>query len=516
MVRAHHRFRGEEPVFKRALISVSDKTHLEKLGKFLSDQGCEIVSTGGSAKALKAAGLSVVEVSELTGFPEVMDGRVKTLHPKIHMGLLARKDHEEDLKTLKDLGGVLFDLVVVNLYPFEETLKKSVPLKDQVEQIDIGGPTLLRAACKSYERITVLSSPAQYELIFKGAPDEGQRRRLAAEAFSHVSAYDSLVARFLCAEPLQETSISGRLVKELRYGENPHQSAKWYARLGAEEGWQDAEILQGKELSYNNLLDLDAAQACLSSLPASSCVVVKHNNPCGAAQGKNLLEAVHAALEADPLSCFGGIVAVNEAMDEAVALRLSELFLECVVAPEISEGARKIFAKKKNQRVLVSKGFSAEAQTSSKFISLWGGFLVQDQDAPSEWNEKWAVIGDAPSEETKRDLIFAWKICAYLKSNAIALVSGGKTLGLGMGQVSRVDAVAQALERKARFHAGVVGTVAASDAFFPFPDSIEKFADAGVKWVIQPGGSISDEKVITRARELGINMVLTGTRHFRH
>ncbi len=500
-------------MFKRALISVSDKTDLEKLGRFLSEQGTEIVSTGGSAKFLSSLGIKVLEVSELTGFPEVMDGRVKTLHPKIHMGLLARKDNQADLQTLSEQDGVLFDLVVVNLYPFEETLKKSVSLSEQVEQIDIGGPTLLRAASKSFERITVLSHPRQYEMIFKDKLTLEDRRRLAGEAFSHVSSYDSLVARFLADDFGSETSFGGRLVRELRYGENPHQKAWWYSRVGSESGWHEAKVLQGKELSYNNLLDLDAAQACLNSLNKTACVVVKHNNPCGVAIGENLFQAVDHAINADPLSCFGGIVAVNRKIDLEVAKRLSELFLECIVAPEISEEALEIFRKKKNQRMLITEG---KTSTQEKFISIQGGFLVQTQDQCEAWSSDWTVHGEAPSQKIQSDLSLAWKVCASLKSNAIALVSDGQTRGLGMGQVSRVDAVEQAIHRLRKFHPDASNVVAASDAFFPFPDSIEILAEAGIKWVIQPGGSVKDSEVIARAKELGVQMVMTGRRHFRH
>lgn len=500
-------------MYKRALVSVSDKNHLESLAKILSKMGTEVVSTGGSAQALKALGLNVIEVSELTGFPEVMDGRVKTLHPKIHMGLLARQDHQKDIATLNEHNGILFDLVVVNLYPFEETLKKSASLKEQIENIDIGGPTLLRAASKSYDRITVLSHPDQYSLIEEGEVSVEQRRKLAAVAFSHVSSYDSLVAKFLSEEMKNETSVAGRKVKELRYGENPHQKAWWYSQVGSVEGWHRAEVLQGKELSYNNLLDLDAAQTCLSMLGELSCVVVKHNNPCGVARGKSIYEAIDLALKADPLSCFGGIVAVNSKIDRKEAERLSELFLECVVAPEVSEEAMAVFKKKKNQRVLISPRLTS--QNSQKFISIWGGVLFQTQDQCAPW-EDWKVVGEPLSEEMKAEVAFSWTVCANLKSNAIALTSGMQTIGLGMGQVSRVDAVEQAIQRFKKFHPESKNIVAASDAFFPFSDSVEMLAEAGVRYVIQPGGSIKDEEVLHRAQELGVTTILTGRRHFRH
>tara|TARA_B100000609_G_C17222693_1_gene441596 strand:+ start:259 stop:1728 length:1470 start_codon:yes stop_codon:yes gene_type:complete len=489
---------------------------LEELGKHLAAQGTEIVSTGGSAKFLKNLGLKVKEVSELTGFPEVMDGRVKTLHPKIHMGLLARENNKEDQQTLSEMEGVLFDLVVVNLYPFEATLKSGASDEDQVEQIDIGGPTLLRAASKSFERIAVLSSPEQYDLVLNGTPDLKTRRWLAAQAFTHVSGYDALVSEFLDASEKKERSLSGRLVKELRYGENPHQQARWYSQVGSTSGWHEATVTQGKELSYNNLLDLDAAQSCLSLLPENSCVVVKHNNPCGVATGSSPLDATEKALAADPVSCFGGIVAVNGNVDRALAEKLNSLFLECVVCPSMTEEAREVFQKKKNQRVLLIKDADQFQAQKKRFISLWGGFLIQDQDVPDAWSSEWKVLGEAPTEAIKKDLAFIWKVCSQLKSNAIAIASDLQTRGLGMGQVNRVDAVEQALHRVQKFHPESKNLVAASDAFFPFPDSIELLAKSGVRWVIQPGGSIKDNEVIQKAQELGVNLILTGKRHFRH
>lgn len=511
-------------MFQRALISVSDKSKLIELGRFLQEQNTEIISTGGSAKTLQNAGIKVKEVSELTGFPEIMDGRVKTLHPKIHMGLLARHGHPEDQETLKELGGVLFDLVVVNLYPFEETLKKSVPFMEQVEQIDIGGPSMVRAACKSFDRITVLTNPNQYDAILGGQrPDLETRKHLAAEAFAHTSTYDALVSEFMFgnfekdqSHIHSETAIAGRKFMELRYGENPHQRAWWYTKLGAKSGWQNAEVVQGKELSYNNILDLDAAQNCLSHLQGPACVVVKHNNPCGVATAKTLLEATTKALAADPVSCFGGIVALNQRLEKDVAEKLSEVFLECVVAPEISEEALQIFRKKKNQRILIAPDQKKFMDGKPRFLSVWGGFLIQDPDQPSAWSDEWKVIGAQPPAGIKKDLELAWAVCASLKSNAIALASQGQTRGLGMGQVSRVDSVEQAIARLKKFHPQSKDVVAASDAFFPFADSIELLAAAGVKYVIQPGGSIKDEEVIQRAGELGVTVILTGKRHFRH
>lgn len=502
-------------MFRRALISVSNKDRLKELAQFLAQQGTEIVSTGGSAQALREAGIAVIDVSEMTGFPEVMDGRVKTLHPNVHMALLARKDNVSDQEVLKKFNVQLFDLVVVNLYPFEKALLQNANDQDQIEKIDVGGPTMLRAAAKSFDRITVLSDPKQYDLILSGQEISLEvRRRLAAEVFAHVSSYDSMVSQFLDPNVKDSFSLGGSLFSKLRYGENPHQQGWWYQQTGAKSGWHKSEILQGKELSYNNLLDLDAAQNCLKDLKGRpSCVVVKHNNPCGAAQAENIFCAVDEALKADPISCFGGIVAVNGEVDERVAERLGEQFLECIVAPAYTSGALNLLKKKKNQRVL---RLSFESQPGLKISSIEGGFLVQPKDQVQSWNKDWKVLGAPLTEAQRADLSLAWQVCAHLKSNAITLVAGGKTVGLGMGQVSRVDSVEQSIGRWKKYHPTVTGVVAASDAFFPFPDSIELLAAQGVKAIIQPGGSIKDEDIFRRAQELGVTLVITGQRHFRH
>lgn len=504
------------PPFRRALVSVSDKTGLVDFLKPLVEQGLSIVSTGGTAKTLKDAGYPVMEVQELTGFPEVMDGRVKTLHPRIHMALLARSNKPEDLELLKKENLEPFDLVIVNLYPFENALKKSSSLQDQVEMIDIGGPTLLRAAAKSFERLTVVCDPSDYQpLLEKKETTLEDRRRLAAKVFAHVSAYDSMVAGYLNPQPGSDYSLGGHLVQKLRYGENPHQQGIWYRRAGAPNGWHQARILQGKELSYNNLLDLEAARLALVEFDRPCFVGIKHNNPCGVAMDENLSAAVERGLKADPVSIFGGIVAVNRALDESCAKALTGLFLECVVAPEITDGAMEIFKKKKNLRVLVWPELARKSR-EWKVQSLSGGFLLQEADEISSWSEDWKCLSEIrPPRSVQLDLEMAWKVSGALKSNAIAIIENDQTLGLGMGQVNRVDAVEQAIERMHKFHQPKT-PVLASDAFFPFADSLERIAQAGIRWVIQPGGSINDKDVFTKAEELGVHMILTGRRHFRH
>lgn len=507
-------------MFKQALVSVSDKTGLIEFLQPFVDQGLRIVSTGGTARHLREHGFKVIDVSEQTGFPEVMDGRVKTLHPMIHMALLARDHVGEDFKTLKKYNLEPFDLVVGNLYAFEDALKKDLKERDLIEYIDVGGPSFLRAAAKSYERITVVCRPDDYNWIAEknGKLTNEERRHLAAKVFAHVSAYDSMIASELGAElGFSELSWGGEKVLDLRYGENPQQKAGWYRRRGARSGLHSAQILQGKALSYNNLLDLEASCSAVRMFAHQpACVAVKHNNPCGVAVGNSAAEAVNKALAADPVSVFGGIVAVNRPVDEEAAHSLQKLFLECVVAPEYSPGALRIFAEKKNLRVLTWPELM-NTEKSPMVVSVAGGFLVQTKDeVEAEWSSTWEVVGENPSESVRRDLLFTWQVCAQLKSNAIAIGEGGSTLGLGMGQVNRVDAVEQAIARMQKFHPQHKNPVLSSDAFFPFPDSIERISAAGIRWVIQPGGSIKDEEVKSRARDLGVNMILTSCRHFRH
>lgn len=501
--------------FHRALISVSDKTGLVDFLKPMAKQGLSIVSTGGTAKLLKQESFDVTEVEQLTGFPEVMDGRVKTLHPRVYMPILGRPGVREDDDLLKKEKLQPFDLVIVNLYPFEQQLEKDLNLKEMIEFIDIGGPSLLRASAKNFEKITVVCDPSDYQKIQVAADvDFEMRRKLAAKAFYHVSSYDAMIGGYLNPDPEREYSIGGALVQRLRYGENPHQTATWYRTKGRKIGWHQARILQGKELSYNNLLDLEAARNTALEFSGPAAVAVKHNNPCGAATAKTVTEAVAKCLKADPVSVFGGIVAVNGEIDDKAASALSEIFLECVVATAFSPAARETLQKKKNLRLLEWPTMMTQEE-NWKLQQVQGGFLLQSFDQVSSWVENWQCLGEKPTAQVKDDLEMAWWICAHLKSNAIAIVEDGATVGLGMGQVNRVDAVEQALQRMRKFHK-VKAACLASDAFFPFADSLDLIAEAGIRWVIQPGGSIKDQDVFASASKYGINMILTGQRHFRH
>ena len=501
--------------FKNALVSVSDKTGLVEFLKPLQAQGLRIVSTGGTGKTLRDAGLKVVDVSEQTGFPEVMDGRVKTLHPRVHMALLARPGHPQDQTILDEEKLEAFDLVIVNLYPFEQSLDSGAGQEELIENIDIGGPSLLRAASKNFERVTVVVDPADYATLGQVPPAE-RRRQLAAKAFAHVSSYDAMISHTLAPQILfPNFPLGGTLQQSLRYGENPHQKAEWYKRRGARTGWQHAKILQGKELSYNNLLDLEAALGLLRELDGPSMVAVKHNSPCGAASTASLPEAVERGLGSDPVSVFGGIVALNETVTAVESALLAEVFLECVVAPKFDAGALAILSKKKNLRLLEWPEL-LKRDDFHQIKTVQGGFLLQAPDVIQKWNTQWKVLGAPPSAEIRAELSFAWAVSAHLKSNAIAITGGRQTLGLGMGQVNRVDSVELAIQRMRKFHPDVSTAVLASDAFFPFPDSIELIHGAGIQWIIQPGGSMRDEDVFNRAKELGLSMVLTGQRHFRH
>lgn len=502
--------------FKQALVSVSEKSGLVEFLRPLAAEGLKIISTGGTAEHLRRAGFEVIEISTYTGFPEVMDGRVKTLHPNVHMSLLSRVANAEDQKLLKQHRLEPIDLLIVNLYPFEKALSDGVSDDQQIEQIDIGGPSLLRGASKNFSRVTVLCHPQDYALCADGSSDLQTRRSLAAKAFAHVSSYDAMIATYLGADiGYPEWSLGGSLHSPLRYGENPQQQAAWYRTRGAKHGLHTTEIIQGKALSYNNLLDLDAAMQTVRLFTEPACVAVKHNNPCGVAVAPTCADAVTLALGSDPVSVFGGIIACNNALTEESAIVLSELFLECIIAPEFTSGALKVFSKKKNLRLLSWPGMK-EWQPTMSVRSIAGGFLLQQPDEVLAWSKEWKVLGAKPSERLRKDLSLAWRVCARLKSNAIAVASGGFTLGLGMGQVNRVDAVELALQRWKKFHPQVKEAVLASDAFFPFADSIELLHKYGVNWVIQPGGSLRDEEVFHRAQDLGVNLIITGQRHFLH
>jgi phosphoribosylaminoimidazolecarboxamide formyltransferase / IMP cyclohydrolase len=512
-------------MFKRALISVSDKQNLIPFLKPLVESGMEIVSTGGTAKYLREQGWHVTDISEVTHFPEILDGRVKTLHPFVHMGLLAKLSDPSHLGALKEHKVKAFDLVVGNLYPFEKAVQNGADEEELIENIDIGGPSFLRSASKNFETIAVVCNPQDYSWIqeknYKLTRDD--RKLLASKVFRMVSAYDSLISDTL--NPVAKDSkgeiqlsnpwtFAASLKSQLRYGENSHQSAFWYESTGARDGLTKAKILQGKELSYNNILDLEASFQLCQKFSEPCVVAVKHNNPCGVAVDLNPVKAVEKALKSDPVSVFGGIIAINVPVSAEMAKLFSQVFLECILAPKFEAGALEVFGSKKNLRLL-EWDFRNYTQ-DFEFRSVSGGTLIQMTDMKFSKPSEWQVIGELPTEEMTRTMIFGEKVCAQLKSNAIALVSDGQTIGLGMGQVNRVDAVEHAITRWKSYHASQKNVVLISDAFFPFADSIEKAAQAGIKWVFQPGGSVKDEEVKQVALRLGVNLILTGIRHFKH
>ncbi len=517
---------------RRALISVSDKAGLIELGQALAAQGVEILSTGGSAKALRAAGIAVVEVAEHTGFPEILDGRVKTLVPQIHGGILGRRDLPEHLAQMAEHKIAPIDLVAVNLYPFEATVASGAGAEDCVENIDIGGPALIRAAAKNHDFVAVLTDPAQYETVLGELASQGgttlaTRRKLAGEAYARTSAYDSAIAAWFAGQQQVEfpprLTVAGQLRQVLRYGENPHQRAAFYAN-GNRPGVATATQVQGKELSYNNLNDTDAAFECVAEFDAPTVVIVKHANPCGVASAASTAAAWDAALRCDPVSAFGGIVALNRTLDEATAEKIAAIFSEVIVAPDATAGARAILAKKKNLRLLLTGGLPDPASAGLTFKSLAGGFLAQGRDDGRVSRAMLKVVTKrAPTEAELEDLIFAFRVCKHVKSNAIVYAKGGATVGVGAGQMSRVDSarIAAWKSEEAAKAAGLSealarGSVVASDAFFPFADGLQAAVAAGATAVIQPGGSIRDNEVIAAADAAGIAMVLTGIRHFRH
>ena len=504
-------------MFKNALVSVSDKTGLDTFLAPLVEKGLRVVSSGGTAKFLEEKGIPVVKVSDQTQFPEVMGGRVKTLHPFIHMPLLYRENVEDDVQMLKTYNLQPFDLVVVNLYPFAAGLAQGKNSDEMTELIDIGGPTLLRASAKNFKSICVVCDPNDYKWIAeKGEVHLPERRELAAKVFSHVSQYDQKISQYLQeASDRPFHSLEGQLRTMLRYGENPQQEGYWYELpMG---GLHKAKVIQGKPLSYNNLLDLDGACRTLNLFSEPTVISVKHNNPCGAASDIKIHSALLKSLKADPVSVFGGIIAANREIDGDCAEELCKIFLECVIAPSYTDEAYKVFAKKKNLRVLEWGDLrQPQDRNHADFRSIWGGYLVQTADDVAESEKDWKFVGKTASESEMEEIKFAWRVCASLKSNAIAICGHRQSLGLGMGQVNRVDAVRQAIDRARQFHGEASEWILASDAFFPFPDSIEVAADAGIQWIIQPGGSVKDDEVIEAAKRRGVNMVLTGHRHFRH
>lgn len=505
-------------MFKRALVSVSDKTGLIEFLEPLVRQGLEIVSTGGTAEYLKKQSWKITDISEVTKFPEVLDGRVKTLHPFVHMGLLAKMDSAAHVKTLQDHHVKAFDLVVGNLYPFEKGLQDNLAGADLIEKIDIGGPSFLRSAAKNFSNLTVVCDPSDYTWIQekKYALDLSDRKLLASRVFRLTSDYDQMIASALNENVETVHSFSGKLKQKLRYGENEQQSAFWFQNSGKQNGLSLIEQLNGKELSYNNLLDLDAALGFVAQFSKPTAIAVKHNNPCGAASGDTGDEVLKKALESDPVSVFGGIVVTNFSITAYQADLLNSLFIECVLAPDFSADALNILKTKKNLRLLKAPPAVFQSSKQKEIRSIAGGYLLQDKDAATTQPQNWKIIGDSLDTSMTELAQFGEKVCATLKSNAIAIVAKGQTLGLGMGQVNRVDAVEQAIQRWKKNHANVKDVLLVSDAFFPFPDSIEKCFESGVRWVLQPGGSIKDPDVIQKVKDLKMNMILTGQRHFRH
>ena len=510
-----------------ALFSVWDKTGLVELAQQLVETfGFEIISSGGTAKALQDAGITVTKVSDYTGSPEILGGRVKTLHPRIHGGILARRDLAEDREDLQANNIRPLDLVVVNLYPFEQTIAQSnVTIPEAIEKIDIGGPTLIRAAAKNFKYLTVLCSPSQYDRYLseyqqsQGEVSLAFRQQMAGHAFAHTNSYDRAIADYFAklnrSEDMQDSySISGSKVQSLRYGENPHQPAAWYQTGAAASGWAAATKLQGKELSYNNLVDLEAARRIIIEFDPSkpAAAVLKHTNPCGAAVGNTLAEAYEKAFNADSVSAFGGIVALNQPIDAATAEALTKTFLECVVAPGCDREAQAILQGKSKLRILILPDLATGQKETIKAIA--GGFLVQASDDKIENPDDWQMVTEKkPTPEQIEEMLFAQKLVKHVKSNAILISRDRVTIGIGAGQMNRVGSVKIALEQagdKAQ------GGVMASDGFFPFDDSVRTAASAGISAIIQPGGSIRDRDSIAAANELGIVMVLSGTRHFLH
>ncbi|TMH83290.1 MAG: bifunctional phosphoribosylaminoimidazolecarboxamide formyltransferase/IMP cyclohydrolase [Betaproteobacteria bacterium] len=511
----------------RALLSVSDKSGIVEFARALAALGVQIVSTGGTAKLLEKEGIAVTEVSAYTGFPEMLDGRVKTLHPKVHGGILARRDVPAHLEALERHGIPPIDLVVVALYPFEATVARpGVTLAEAIEQIDVGGPTMIRAAAKNHGSVGVVTDAGQYRAVLDeltasgGELGDATRFRLAQEAFRRTAQYDAAIAAWLrspsAAPAVPERQPDGARLQDLRYGENPHQSAAFYRDERPVAGsLATYRQLQGKELSYNNIADADAAWECVKSFTEPACVIVKHANPCGVATGAGLLTAYEKAFKTDPVSAFGGIFAFNRALDRATAEAASKHFAEVILAPRVEPEAQDVFAKKANVRVL-EVPLSHDVQAHD-YRRVGGGLLVQGTDSKIvKRNEMRVVTKAKPSEPQWSDLFFAWRVAKFVKSNAIVFCRDGMTLGVGAGQMSRVDSSRLAAMKAQAAKLSLAGSVVASDAFFPFRDGLEVVADAGAAAVIQPGGSVRDDEVIAAANERGVAMVFTGVRHFRH
>jgi phosphoribosylaminoimidazolecarboxamide formyltransferase / IMP cyclohydrolase len=517
---------------RRALISVSDKAGLVQFGQALAARGVEILSTGGSARTLREAGVTVKEVSEHSGFPEILDGRVKTLVPQIHAGILGRRDVAGHVAQMAEHGIAPIDLVAVNLYPFEATVATNAPDADCVENIDIGGPALIRAAAKNHDFVTVLTEPDQYDQVLDQLAQHGGttlalRRRLAGEAYARTAAYDAAIAEWFAERRGEQFSrrlaIAGTLRQSLRYGENPHQAAAFYV-TGERRGVATAVQVQGKELSYNNLNDTDAAFECVAEFDVPTVAIIKHANPCGVASADSLAEGWDRAFRCDPVSPFGGVVAVNRTLDAAAAEKIAAIFTEVIIAPDADEAAKAAVARKKNLRLLLTGGLPDPLASGLVFRSVSGGFLAQTRDNGRATSQALKVVTKrAPTTAELVDLLFAFRVCKHVKSNAIVYAKDGATVGIGAGQPNRVDSarIAAWKSEEAAKAAGLDaplarGSVVASDAFFPFADGLEAAVAAGATAVIQPGGSMRDKEVIAAADAAGIAMVFTGMRHFRH
>lgn len=511
---------------KRALLSLSDKEGLVEFAEGLNKCGVEIISTGGTAKLLKEKGFDIIEISDFTGFPEILDGRVKTLTPRVHSGILNIRENEAHRQTMAEHGFVDIDIVAVNLYPFEKTIgSPSVTTEQAIENIDIGGPTMIRSAAKNFKYVTVVVDRDDYKTILDEINSGGgvkfeTRMELARKAFTHTAMYDSIISGYFNSimdiDFPDEITVAMRKKQDLRYGENPHQKASFYISPGVSEpGVANANQLHGKELSFNNIIDTNAAVELVKEFEDPACVIVKHTNPCGVAFADSATEAYKKALECDPVSSFGGIVGVNREVNKSLAEKLSEIFLEVVVAPSFSDDAVEILTKKKNIRLLEINGNLSEKRKEYDVKKVTGGYLLQDKDLQTLSDDKQlkVVTKRQPTENEYNDLLFAWTVAKHVKSNAIVYAKDDKTIGVGAGQMSRVDSSKIAAE-KAR--SSLEGATMASDAFFPFRDSIDEAAARGIEAVIQPGGSIRDEEVIRAADEHGIAMVFTGIRHFKH
>ncbi|ABW18103.1 bifunctional phosphoribosylaminoimidazolecarboxamide formyltransferase/IMP cyclohydrolase [Alkaliphilus oremlandii] len=510
---------------KRALLSVSDKEGIVQLAQNLSSFNIEILSTGGTAKLLRESGIDVRDVSEVTGFPECLDGRVKTLHPAVHGGILAIRDNANHMDTLKELEITPIDLVVINLYPFKETILKSdVTLAEAIENIDIGGPTMLRAAAKNHRDVTVIIDPKDYHRVLEEIKENGDtkldtRYQLALKVFQHTAQYDALIADYLGKQISEEKigantiTLTYEKVQDLRYGENPHQKAGFYKEIGANKGTLvDGVQLHGKELSFNNINDANGALELLKEFQEPTVVAVKHTNPCGVASGTNIEEAWHKAYESDPLSIFGGIVAANRAVTKTMAAAMKEIFLEVIIAPNFTEEALEVFKEKKNLRLIKIEDICNGNHHSYQIKKVQGGILLQEDDHIL-FEQLDVVTEKEPTEEEKEDLAFAFKIVKHVKSNGIVFVKNKQTLAIGPGQTSRIWALENAVKNTTH---SLKGSVLASDAFFPFRDCVDTAFGAGVKAIIQPGGSINDGVSIKACNEHGISMVFTGFRHFKH